>query len=69
MKTGVSIPFDRERCAIEKFIDPVCKKYRIEPFAKAAFGGNLSVFGKTVIDNRCDAPIQNWADAIAAVRI
>lgn len=53
--------------AIEHFIDPICSKYGVEPFAKTAFGGKLSVFGNTIIDNQSDNSIQEWAKIISTV--
>lgn len=58
---------DRVQYAIEHFIDPICSKYRVEPFAKTAFGGKLSVFGNVIIDNQSDTPIQEWAEKLSAV--
>lgn len=56
---------DRLQYAIEHFIDPVCNKYRVEPFAKTAFGGKLSILGNVIIDNQSDKPIQEWAKIIS----
>lgn len=57
---------DRVQYAIEHFIDPICDKYGVKPFAKIAFGGKLSVFGFMIIDNQSDSPIQEWAKKISA---
>ena len=35
-------------------------------FSGRKFGGILSVFGKTVIDNRSEAPVRTWAQLLAA---
>ncbi len=64
LETETAEEFDRIGYAVEHFIDPVCSKFGIKPFAKAAFGGILSIFGKTVIDNRSEAPVRAWAQAL-----
>lgn len=56
---------DRVQYAIEHFVDPICSKYGVEPFAKTAFGGKLSVFGNMIIDNQSDTSIQEWANKIS----
>ncbi|MBP7096732.1 MAG: hypothetical protein KBC36_11670 [Spirochaetia bacterium] len=56
---------ERQAEAITLFLDPVLAKLGVEPVAKTAFGGRMTMFGKVMFDSRDSALVEAWAPDLA----
>jgi menaquinone-dependent protoporphyrinogen IX oxidase len=51
---------EREAQAVALYVDTVCAKAGLDPVAKGAFGGKMTMFGKVIIDNWDAEPVKAW---------
>ncbi|MBN1241192.1 MAG: hypothetical protein JXA15_00635 [Spirochaetales bacterium] len=56
---------ERQAQAVSLYLDPVLAKLGVEPLAKTAFGGRMTMFGKLMFDSWDAAPVEAWAPDLA----
>lgn len=56
---------ERQAQAVTLYVDPVLAKLGVEPVAKSAFGGRMTMFGKVMFDSWDAAPVEAWAADLA----